>query len=213
MANLREAKKAAQRAQILSVCSALFRQRGYDETTISDITAGAGISRQTFFNYFTGKDAVLAELGLAWLNQQAAVTRIDTRKRRDSSILAGTRRNILAQLAAVEADRAFMKVVFTRSGLLFPTGENPAAARAHNDQTRPILDGIALVMQAAQETGEVRTDITPLQIAEIYVSQMLMTIRFWLVDYWQDGESLQARAGRVLDVIESGLATAHQPSP
>jgi hypothetical protein len=35
---------------------------------------------------------------------------------------------------------------------------------------------------------------------------MLMTARLWLVDYWQDGVGLVARAGRALDVLEAGLA-------
>jgi AcrR family transcriptional regulator len=195
------------REHILSVCGELFRQRGFDETTIPDIIGRVGISRQTFFNYFSGKDAVLTDLGLNWLRQQASVPRIDTRSSRDGTILAGTRRAILAQLAAVEADAEFMKLVFTRSGLLFPSGDdtNPAAA-AHRGHTRPILEGIAMVMRAAQNEGEVRSDIDPLQAAEMYVSLMLMTIRFWLVGYWHDGVDLQTRAGKALDVLEAGLA-------
>ncbi len=190
--SLREQKRAALREQILAACGDLFRSRGFDETTIPDILEAVGISRQTFFNYFAGKEAVLTELGLAWLRQQAEVPRIDARSTRQGSILEGARRAILAQMAAVEADPTFMKLVFTRSGLLFPSG--------------PSTDGIALVMRAAQQAGEVRTDIDPLQAAEMYVSLMLMTIHFWLIDYWGDGVDLKSRASRALDVLEAGLA-------
>jgi hypothetical protein len=34
---------------------------------------------------------------------------------------------------------------------------------------------------------------------------MLMTARLWLVDYWHNGESLEARTARALDVLEAGL--------
>lgn len=206
--NLRQKKKVAVRRQILSVCGELFRSRGFDETTISDIIERAGISRQTFFNYFSGKEEVLTELGLAWLQEQAAVPRIDARSAQKGHILAGARRAIMAQLAAIEADADFMKLVFTRSGLLFPSESGVAGPsdRVRRDHTRPIFEGIAMVMRGAQQAGEVRQDIDPLQAAEMYVSLMLMTTRFWLVGYWQDGIDLQSRAARALDVLETGLA-------
>ena len=112
------------------------------------------------------------------------------------------------QLRAVEADADFMRLVFTRSGLLFPHG-TPADAglrRTHADHTRAIFEAIAGVIRAAQRAGEVRRDIPALQVAEMYVSLMLMTIRLWLVDYWKDGVGLEERAMRALDVLEAGLA-------
>jgi AcrR family transcriptional regulator len=212
--SLRQQKKAAVRQRILSVCKELFRSRGFDETTISDIIERVGISRQTFFNYFSGKEEVLTELGLAWLREQAMAPRIDARSARRGSILEGTRRAVMAQLAAIEADAGFMKLVFTRSGLLFPSESEASTPsdRVRSSHTRPIFEGIAMVMRMAQQAGEVRTDVDPLQIAEMYVSVMLMTTRFWLVDYWRDGVDLQTRGARALDVLEAGL-TARRPGP
>jgi len=37
----------------------LFLERGYDATTVADITGRAGVSRSSFFNYFASKSAVL----------------------------------------------------------------------------------------------------------------------------------------------------------
>lgn len=62
MAGLREKKKEATRARIAEAGLRLFRDRGYDATTLDDIAAAAGISRRTFFYYFKSKDDVL----LAW---------------------------------------------------------------------------------------------------------------------------------------------------
>ena len=61
------------RARILEVCGELFRTRGFDETTVDAIAARAEISRQTFFNYFPSKEAVLAEFGFAWLAPQTCL--------------------------------------------------------------------------------------------------------------------------------------------
>lgn len=62
MAGVRESKKEATRARIAEAGLRLFRENGYDATTLDDITAAAGISRRTFFYYFKSKDDVL----LAW---------------------------------------------------------------------------------------------------------------------------------------------------
>lgn len=50
------------RNKILTVCVRLFLEQGYRNTTITQITEDAGISRGSFQNFFPTKDAVLMEL-------------------------------------------------------------------------------------------------------------------------------------------------------
>ena len=50
------------RNKILTVCVRLFLEQGYKNTTITQITEEAGISRGSFQNFFPTKDAVLLEL-------------------------------------------------------------------------------------------------------------------------------------------------------
>jgi AcrR family transcriptional regulator len=37
----------------------LFEEKGYEQTTVAEIAAAAGVSTKTFFNYFASKDEVL----------------------------------------------------------------------------------------------------------------------------------------------------------
>jgi AcrR family transcriptional regulator len=46
-------------AQVADMAVDLFLERGYEETTIDDICAVAGISRSSFFRYFRSKEDVL----------------------------------------------------------------------------------------------------------------------------------------------------------
>lgn len=65
------------RAELEAVALALFAERGFDATTVEDISAAAGIGRRTFFRYFPSKnDAVWGEFdeGLAELHRRLVAT-------------------------------------------------------------------------------------------------------------------------------------------
>ena len=50
------------RSRIAKASWELFRRKGYQETTITDIIEAAGTSRGTFYHYFNGKDELLSTL-------------------------------------------------------------------------------------------------------------------------------------------------------
>lgn len=55
----RQQKKAATRDRIRASALRLFREQGYDATTIEQIAAAAGVSHMTFFRYFPAKEDVV----------------------------------------------------------------------------------------------------------------------------------------------------------
>ena len=57
--SLRERTRAAMRAEVSEVAFRLFAERGFDNTTVEQIAAEAGLSRTTFFRYFGTKDEVV----------------------------------------------------------------------------------------------------------------------------------------------------------
>lgn len=52
----RELARRAMKAQVSEMALDLFLENGYEQTTVDDICAVAGISRSTFFRYFPSKE-------------------------------------------------------------------------------------------------------------------------------------------------------------
>jgi AcrR family transcriptional regulator len=58
-AGLRERKKARTRAEIQRQALKLFRERGYEATTVAQIAEASEVSESTFFRYFPTKEDVV----------------------------------------------------------------------------------------------------------------------------------------------------------
>jgi AcrR family transcriptional regulator len=62
--------RAEVRRELVAAAVTLFRTRGYEETTVDDIAAVAGVGRRTFFRYFRSKEDAVSP------DHDSALTRI-----------------------------------------------------------------------------------------------------------------------------------------
>jgi AcrR family transcriptional regulator len=65
----RERKKLETRQGLLAAAQVLFREKGYNATTVEEITGRADVAKGTFFNYFSSKEALLGEMAV-WRVEQ-----------------------------------------------------------------------------------------------------------------------------------------------
>ena len=59
MPRLTDATKAARRAQIIEAAVSCFLERGYTNTSMSDIIKASGLSSGSIYSHFTGKEDIL----------------------------------------------------------------------------------------------------------------------------------------------------------
>lgn len=58
---LRDHARGAVRDEVMRQAWLLFSEHGFEATTVDQIAEAAGMSRRTFFRYFTGKDELVLE--------------------------------------------------------------------------------------------------------------------------------------------------------
>ena len=82
----------------------LFERKGYEQTTVAEITSAAGVSTKTFFNYFASKDEVL----FPYLSRRidAAVALVERRGPDDqgADVLGAAMQHMLADARTEEVD-------------------------------------------------------------------------------------------------------------
>jgi AcrR family transcriptional regulator len=196
---LREEKKQRQRREIVEVALALFRERGYDRTRVSDIARRAGISEATFFNYFASKDLVLDELALAQVELFSETLRyqlgLDER-----SVPDRIRETMSVAAAAIAADREFQTVLYTRSNLFHSSG-------VLKERTHEMYRLLRTLFEAGQRRDEIRRDADPMQLAEILIATYHLTTINWLIGWWGGRQGLQRRLTTATEIFLDGCRT------
>lgn len=166
----RERKKEETRRRIFEAAISLFRTKGFEATTVDEITEKADVGRGTFFNYFPKKEAVLAYLSeerLAAAEENATALLADPApapaKIIDLYLLA---------IAPWQQDRDLSQFLF---------GEWLRRAFA---PTAEVEDGwrklIYALLDQGRESGHVRRDVNDERAHALLTSVHMTTLFHWL---------------------------------
>lgn len=137
--SLRDNKKAQTRAALRSAALRLFRNKGFDRTTIDEIAAEAGVSRTTFFRYYPTKEAVvfdrsreIGEVFRRWISERP----------RNENPLEAFEGSLLALARETRGDPNLAQESLAMEELF---QRNPALRKRQNELTQ---EQVALVAQA-----------------------------------------------------------------
>jgi AcrR family transcriptional regulator len=175
-----ERKRRAVRGELSEVALRLLTDREFDSLTIDEIAAAAGISRRTFFRYFTSKEDVV----FAFLDQWAVRLGADIVGRPADEDPVAAVQISFRQLTAAYDDRALALVRLVR--------ETPLL-RAQESINREHLR-IAVVNALATRLGiTAETDMRPQILATIAFAPLDAAMFAWF------GSRSGEEVGRLLD--------------
>jgi AcrR family transcriptional regulator len=192
----RERKKDETRQRIFREAIGLFRERGFEATTVDEITERADVARGTFFNYFPRKEAVLA-----YLSEQRLI---------EAESEAG------AILAAERPAREKLIAIYSNAASAYEEEKDLSAfvlpellRRAFTpvEEIGPRWDSIVVqVFDQGQKSGELRAGIDPQSAVSVLTSVYYATLFMWVHCPEQLGMNLQTELRARLELVFQGLA-------
>ena len=157
--NKKEAVAALHRARIMTAAEKLFSEKGYEQTTIEDISKESEYSRRTIYAYYESKDDILhciIEKGL-----QALKTDIENAANDNAGFTDAYR-------AVCRAMRKYRREYPHSLGRLNRSGDEEIGQAVKSAAVKNILrlgteinETLEALIIRGQENGEVRKDIIP----------------------------------------------------
>lgn len=176
------------RRKIYEAAMELFREKGFEQTTMRDIAAKAGVALGGTYYYFSSKDAIVLAFysEMQETSNQVVHDSLAGRKKLKDRI-----RCVLDQrLELLAPNRKFCAALFRHA----PNAADPLSP--FSDETRPIREGAIGHMRLALEGSDAKVpaDLKPRLPYLLWLYQMAL-IMFWLYDRSPD----QQRTGRLLE--------------
>src|SRR5260370_29818727 len=192
------------RRKIYDAAMELFREKGFEPTTMRDIAAKAGVALGGAYYYFPSKDAIV----LAFYSEMQARSNAPVLE-----VLAGHKklkervRCILeTRLALLEPNRKFCAALFRHA----PDGADPLSP--FSDDTRLIREGAIEHMRIAVEGSDAKvpSDLKPHLPYLLWLYQMAL-IMFWLYDSSPNQERTQRLTETSLGLLVNLLRLSSLP--
>jgi AcrR family transcriptional regulator len=176
------------RRKIYEAAMEMFREKGFEETTMRDIAAKAGVALGGTYYYYSSKDAIVLAF---YREMQETSTSLVTDALADKKKLKDRIRGVLDQrLALLAPNRRFCAALFRHA----PDGADPLSP--FSEETNPIRQAAVEQMRNALEGGDVKipADLKPRLPYLLWLYQMAL-IMFWLYDRSPN----QERTARLMD--------------
>lgn len=136
---LRETKKQATRQQISDHATRLFLARGFEQTTIAEVAAAAGVAPKTVTNYFARKEDLALDRQEEFVGSLAAAV---ASRRSGESALAALRRAFDAAVRNRDPVAGFSGPAFARMVAESPT-LTAQLRRLHDQREVALVEALA----------------------------------------------------------------------
>lgn len=201
---LRARNKQEKLARIRGAAAALFREKGFDDTTAREIAERAGVATGTVFLYVRDK----RELLFLIFREDAERILVDAPGdlSRHASLVDALM-DLFGPLLAFYAREPELARLFVRE-LFFRPSE---AQEQMGALTRRLADAVHGLVAAARARGELRHDVAVSAAAAAVLAHYGFWIQSWLGLGTVPGDAVPQALRRALDLALEGLAPAETP--
>ena len=200
MPGKRETQKENRREELLHAAMDLFSKKGFDLTTVEDITRTAYVAKGTFYNFFPKKEDVL----LYFLDKEfsKSINEIQRKMPLTSTIAEKIELLIATYIKYIFPNKEFSAVLIKERVINLGTGSN----RNELDLMREL----AVLFDEAKQRGEIRDDIESGHLAEMVFAIYTMYVIYWTNGFIKTKKQCIERIREVSLLMLQGVARSHR---
>lgn len=181
--SLSSRKREFVRETIFDAAIELFATKGFDETTVEEVAQAAGVSRASFFRYFSGKDDLLAQNVLKYGHALTAAIKTSQPSLTTFEIMKETVLSVARHTVSHPRLRKVIEI----------SQRSASAMQAHSSRMIEVEESVAEAF--AERIGNSSGDeLEPRLLATLTVSAMNVAILSW---YRGDSQELAAAVEQV----------------
>jgi AcrR family transcriptional regulator len=154
---------------LLEVAVGEFITRGYDATSMEDLSRAAGITKSSFYHHFAGKEALLRAALERALSRLFAI--LDEPGAASGTPVERLRHIVRGQVAVLTEDLPYVTLLLRVRG-------NTETERWALEQRRAFDARVAAIVREAVEQGQVRGDVDPALAARL-LSGLVNSVVEW----------------------------------
>ena len=163
-------RKAESHQRIYEAAIRLFREQGFESTTVQDICDVADTAKQTFFNHFPGKDHILAEYHRRLVNDILQEIAELSSARHAEAILSAMRVFAAGVEKSESLSRTILRHVFSSDVLESNDRQNE----------QKIFRWFQNQVRLAIRNGELAQGLNPLLLTSVVMCILSSTVQEWI---------------------------------
>jgi AcrR family transcriptional regulator len=189
----RKARKENTRKKVFTVALGLFTSKGFEKTTIEDITKKANVAKGTFYNFFVKKEDVL----VYYLDNKIAQSHEKFRVTAGSNFLEQYEALISYYLKYVFRNKNFAKILLKERVMSQGSKNNPYELQ--------VKQTVAQLIDSAKERKEISDHIDTSRIVEVVTGINTLYIVYWVNGSLKNKEECIARICEAVEHLLHGI--------
>ncbi|WP_321428670.1 TetR/AcrR family transcriptional regulator [uncultured Methanolobus sp.] len=200
--SLREKKKNETLNRIFEISSRLFKEKGFESTTVDEITKEAGIAKGTFFNYFPTKESLL--FYFKEQREEFIFSIMKEQMLRDIPSKEKIREFLVLVAEYYEKDRELLRLLaFEHRKMIMSSWKKPPHASVRKKKHEHFINMLVEFMREGMDKGSIKSNIDPKLVSETIYAVYFYSLMTWL--HSETDYSFSGDISSKIDIIFEGI--------